>query len=83
MKRKIGLKKWLRSEKNRKAVRICGLAGCPEGGWGETEQAKLRIRDMLPNRDERSFTVDDVIDAMYRVNCPDPNAAGRYELRED
>lgn len=79
MKRRIGLKQWLSKEKNRAAVRRCGLGGCPEGGWGETEQARHRIVEVLPHRTERSFTVDEVIDSLYAVNP----ITGRYGLKED
>jgi hypothetical protein len=76
MKRGIGLKRWLAKEKNRVAVRQHGLAGCPEGGWGETQQAMDRMRGELPF--ERAFTAREVIDALYLV---DTN--GRYQVRED
>jgi hypothetical protein len=73
--RKISLTAWLKAEKNQVAVRSCGLAGCPVGGWAETEQAMRRIRDELPMKCDRSFTVRDVVDALY---CEDHNC--RYAL---
>jgi hypothetical protein len=76
--RRIGLKRWLSKEKNRESVRSCGLVGCPEGGWGETQQAMRRIQEELPFRDERLFTVREVIDALYLVDKSD-----RYQLKED
>ena len=76
MKRRIGLKQWLAKEANRAAVRRCGLAGCPEGGWAETDQAWRRITEELPFRDERAFTVAEVVDALYLVD-----EGGRYRLR--
>jgi len=79
MKRRIGLKRWLAKEQNRIAVRSCGLDGCPEGDWGETVQAMGRIREELPFRDERLFTLYEVIDAMYTVN----GISQRYELKVD
>jgi hypothetical protein len=78
-KRRIGLKAWLSKEEHRAAVHRCGLAGCPEGGWGETEAAKGRIFDELPFKDERAFTVHEVVDALFVVN----KITRRYEPKED
>lgn len=54
-----------------------GLAGCPAGGWPETEQAFRRIADALPLRDMRSYTVQQFVEACYFVDH-----AGRYQVRE-
>jgi hypothetical protein len=54
----------------------CGLAGCPVGGWGETRQAVARLRDELPDRSDRSYTVWDVIAVCYRLSH-----SGRYQWR--
>lgn len=53
-----------------------GLVGCPAGGWPETAQAKRAIADELPMRAERSYTVDDLIDAVLTTDH-----AGRYQWR--
>jgi len=55
-------------------VMRCGLAGCPVGGWAETQQAMTRIADELPR--ERGYKLEDLIDALYTVD-----SAGRYEVR--
>lgn len=54
-----------------------GLSGCPEGGWPETRQARQRILESLPYEDRRTYTVDQLIDALYFVNN------GRYWLRDE
>jgi hypothetical protein len=65
-----------RSGKGLQGITRCGLAGCPVGGWPETEQAKRRIADELPPRAMRSYTVDDVVGELYSVNH-----ANRYEYQ--
>ena len=59
-------------------VTRCGLGGCPVGGWPETEQAIGRIEEALPLRSERSYTVDNIIGALYEIDH-----AGRYRYRID
>ena len=44
------------------------LAGCPEGGWPETEQARRQIVEYLPARSERSYTVSEFIAAAYTLD---------------
>lgn len=57
---------------------ICGLGGCPIGDWPETRQALARLRDDLPDRDRRDYTLHELVEALYRVDC-----AGRYRWREE
>lgn len=47
------------------------LDGCPVGGWGETQQAMQRLRELLPSREARSYSVEDFIDAVYRIDAAD------------
>lgn len=47
------------------------LDGCPIGSWPETEQARRQIRDDLPARSCRRYTVDQFVDAAYRVDAAD------------
>lgn len=50
---------------------LCGLSGCPVGGWPETEQAFRRIYETLPYqtpRDQRDMFVSKhlmVVDGRY------------------
>jgi hypothetical protein len=53
-----------------------GLDGCPVGGWPETQQAMQRLCDELPHRSERTYSVSDVVDALYTVDHAD-----RYRIR--
>lgn len=52
------------------------LDGCPVGGWPETEQAWNVLLNALPVRDLRSYTVNEFVDAVYRVD-----SAHRYRAR--
>jgi len=52
------------------------LDGCPEGGWGETDQAVRQIQDELPLRGERSYTLREFIEAAYSLDH-----ARRYRTR--
>jgi hypothetical protein len=54
-----------------------GLGGLPVGDWPETRQAKSRMIDGLPNRCDRTYTIGDLIDALYIET-----ASGRYARRE-
>lgn len=56
---------------------VCGLGGCPVGGWPETQQALARLRDDIPARDQRNYLLSELVDALYRVD-----SAGRYRWRE-
>jgi hypothetical protein len=56
---------------------ITELAGKPVGGWAETQQAKRHIRDELPVRSMRAYTLDEFISAAYIVDSSD-----RYRTRE-
>ena len=56
----------------------CGLAGCPVGGWGETDQAMRRLEEDLPRRSERTYSLADVVSALYYVDHAD-----RYRVREE
>ena len=55
----------------------CGLDGCPVGGWPETERAKRNLLDVLPSREERTYTLGELIEALYTVDH-----AERYRVRE-
>lgn len=67
----------IRSGRGLQEVTRCGIGGCPVGGWAETEQAMRRVSEELPLRSERSYSVDELISALYYVD-----AAGRYQYRE-
>lgn len=47
------------------------LAGCPVGGWPETEQAMRAIRDALPLRSTREYTTAEFVSAVYYVDHAD------------
>jgi hypothetical protein len=47
------------------------LIGCPVGGWPETVQARQRILDELPLRSQRAYTIEQWVDAVYRVDHTD------------
>lgn len=68
----------VRSGRGLHGVTRCGLAGCPVGGWPETVQAISRMDDELPFRAERSYTVYDLIEALY-----EEDHTGRYVYRGD
>lgn len=75
--RKQTLQQALRLERaGQLKIAECGLAGCPAGGWAETQQAMRRIADELPRSDERSYSVHDLVDALYSVDHAD-----RYRYR--
>lgn len=54
-----------------------GVCGCPAGGWAETQQALSRLVDALPLRRHRSYTVDDIVDAVLELDHAD-----RYQWKE-
>ena len=47
------------------------LLGCPVGGWGQTAQARLQVREELPLRSQRDYTLDEFIAAAYTTNSTD------------
>jgi hypothetical protein len=55
---------------------VNGLVGCPVGGWGETSQAMGRVREELPHRTERRYTVFDLIGRVL-----EEGPSGRYQRR--
>lgn len=55
------------------------LSGCPEGAWGETRQAKQQMLELLPHRQDRDYTIEEWIEAAYRVVGETARAAGHYE----
>jgi hypothetical protein len=55
---------------------INGLVGCPVGGWGETDQAMRAVREELPSRAERRYTLGDLIAAVVEEGLD-----GRYQRR--
>jgi hypothetical protein len=57
---------------------VWALVGCPDGGWGETMQAWRRVGDDLPHRTERSYTVVQLVEALYVLDHAD-----RYRPREE
>jgi len=57
---------------------LSAFVGIPEGGWGETKQAKARLVEALPRPEDRDYTLADVIDAALCV-CP---TTGRYQRME-
>lgn len=68
--------KLVRTGKGLHGVTRCGLDGCPVGGWPETQQALHCMVDELPHREERSYTVHDLIAELYDVDHAD-----RYRYR--
>ena len=48
-----------------------GLAGCPVGGWPETEQALRSVREALPFRSERKYTASELVNAVMGVDHAD------------
>lgn len=52
------------------------LVGCPVGGWGETDQAMRQVREELPFRAERRYTLGDLIAAVV-----EEGPSGRYQRR--
>lgn len=68
-----------RSGQDRELTLAAGaLVGCPVGNWGETTQAMQRLREYLPLRQLREYSVDDFIEAAYVVDHAD-----RYRPRPD
>jgi len=55
---------------------IGGLVGCPVGQWAETAQSMSRLRDDIPRRDARSYTVDELVAAALTIDHAD-----RYQWR--
>jgi len=49
----------------------CALDGCPVGGWPETNQAMQRIREYLPGRIDRNYSLGSFIEAVYYVDSLD------------
>jgi hypothetical protein len=47
------------------------LDGKPVGGWPETRQARMQLRDDLPLQSQRAYTVDEFISALYTVDSSD------------
>ena len=58
------------------------LHGLPEGGWPQTQQARLDILEYLPLRDMRSYTITEFIGATYLLE-EHKNAACIYRSRTD
>lgn len=54
----------------------CVLDGCPVGGWPETNQAMQRIREYLPQRSDRNYSLGSFVEAVYCVDF-----SGRYRTR--
>jgi hypothetical protein len=52
------------------------LDGKPAGGWPETDAARRDIRDQLPVRLLRCYTIDHFISAVYELDSSD-----RYRTR--
>lgn len=56
---------------------INSLAGKPFGSWPETAEAERQVRNELPFRNQRSYTVHQFIEAAYFLDKAD-----RYRTRE-
>lgn len=76
MTRRQSLATALKSQTVIRAAKACGLAGCPVGGWPETQQAMRRLEDALPGHWARSYEPAEIVDALFDVD-----AADRYRLR--
>jgi hypothetical protein len=57
-------------------MRVTSLVGLPAGGWGDTQQALRQLREDLPLRSERSYTIDEFVSARYELDHAD-----RYRVR--
>jgi hypothetical protein len=53
-----------------------GLDGCPVGGWGETDQAMRRLREELPSRQDRDWTLGDLV-----ASEMEEDSTGRWRWR--
>jgi len=53
---------------------LCGLTGCPAGGWGETQQAWRRVAEEVPEGQD----VDALVSAVMYVS----DATDRYQWRD-
>lgn len=62
---------------HRRQLRMASLAlaGCPDGGWGQTDQAIRQLGDLLP----AEIDVGDWVAAVYTVDERD----GRYRTRPE
>lgn len=47
------------------------LDGKPQGGWPETEQARRAVREALPLRSQRDYTLGEFIEAVYEIDSSD------------
>lgn len=56
-----------------KALRSAAVAlhGKPVGSWGETQSAMRDLRNDLPLRMLRAYTVDEFVSAIYTVDSSD------------
>lgn len=64
--------------KNKSIVRaLNGLVGCPSGGWPETNQAFRQLREELPRREERNYTMFELVG-----HCLTVDHADRYAWKE-
>lgn len=76
--RKVSLTQYLRritAVREPEVIRaLNGLVGLPFGGWPETKQAELAIREVLPR--PRSFSTAELIAAEMMVDD-----AGRYRWK--
>jgi hypothetical protein len=73
MKRRESLRECLAKIKSGRRKDMSGLDGCPEGGWPETRQAIDRLAEILPQSANRTYSLWDVVRALYTVDH-----AGRY-----
>lgn len=55
---------------------LSGLVGCPQGGWGETVQAIDRIEAAIPLRENRDYTLTQLISHALTID-----SAERYQWR--
>lgn len=68
-KKKISMKAMMAKAHVRRAM--CGLVGCPAGGWGETKQAMRRIAEELPLKEDRGWTVGDLVSEYMTLDYAD------------
>lgn len=69
------------SPRNNLAKAATILSGKPEGGWAETAQAKQELLGFLPFKSEREYTMEEFIEAMYKIEGGNNKQAGIYRTK--
>lgn len=70
--------------KDRKiSMALNGLVGLPVGGWPETQQAKGELLGELPLRQDRDYTVGQLIEHALYEKGGDAQACGHFAWRDE